>query len=1300
MQMQRVSSVVLFAAVAAAVASGNAAGADVALKEPFDYAPGRLGGKAGWSELPRKSARGEVVAGSLSFGNVLTKGGKLLLPAGTSTQTAIPYSVDWDVDGSLVSGFMVRKVDFATTGAFFNFGLANRDTPATEQIGRGGIGSTEKFVMDWPKSAETAADAYALGSTVFIVMKITTASGNGADRIAIEFYDTPDAAGGIAGAKPAGTLAQSHSTHGTTSHLSFIMGENVAAGMIDEIRIGSNVRDVAPLGPRVAARERVLVRDNKSPKAIVFNDRGWSTWMRYPGPTPMTLEQIASTAVAPLVGTGVKVYQFCAQGGYGVNYSSALTPRAQVNQETIDDVHLWRTQRTLRYLDSLDTDPLSIISEACRKNGIACQFSLRTSGADSDHKPIPWFRQHPDALLESGALNYSHDDSIAWRKAQIQEVLDRYEVDGIDLDFTRFQPTFAQGEYRAAAANLNRLVRDLREMTRKAGKTLSARFDVSPNPAIAGGLDVESMLAEGVFDQISLGSLGDRTPNVSAGWWIQRTQATNCKVYPGIEGRWHVLPNQTGGGQGSRPALGAIPGGYGQLSPAFMRAVAGLHYADGADGVTLFNPTCADGPFDESLYNDLADPATMAFQDKRYTTAVWPFRAEIFGPYWTSRFKISPSESSASYKIRVADDFDAAARAGKTPRAVLTLDCKGINHIRDVDVLVNGTSVAWNGYEFNHWDHGYWDDILEFDVPTSALRRGDNTIELKRLHEHPGFAGNFEVRKCILDIVYPGSRRDPREQAVRRRLKSDRWFAPGKIVEQEGREKPRSPQRKVAPKELPKIVIYNDDGWSSYMRYPAPQTPEDIAEKILGPVLGTGVTVYQFCALGGHAVNYNSSFLPRVGEMMDQVDTMHVWRMRRTLRYLEEKHNTDPLHIMCKACRKHGIACQFSLRMNDAHHVYRRGNDWYFPELQSPWFEQHKDAMLPNYTLDYEHPDVHTYRKRQIREILDNYDVSGIDLDFTRFAPWFRGGREKAGMPKMTQLIRELRAMTKAKGKTLSARFEYDPHHCIRTGLDLETMLTEGLFDQITLGVTGSPVPDAPVDWWVERTRKTGCKLCPGIEGQFHWIPSSGSSGGGTLPAEDGVRDGQGPPSMAFARAVASVQYASGTDGVSLFNYTCSFGPFDLAAFTELGDPESMRFKDKQYVARVWYKPFRMGPGENSASYTLRLSDDFQDAKKRCTPGAVLTLSLKGIARIDDVEVCSNSTPLDFNGYHYNQSDHGSFSDVLKYDVPVSALRQGENAIELRRVKENSGFSGSIEVRKLVLDIKYPVAPAPGKSDR
>ena len=506
-----------------------------------------------------------------------------------------------------------------------------------------------------------------------------------------------------------------------------------------------------------------------------------------------------------------------------------------------------------------------------------------------------------------------------------------------------------------------------------------------------------------------------------------------------------------------------------------------------------------------------------------------------------------------------------------------------------------------------------------------------------------------------------------------------------------------------------KAIIYNDDGWSSFMRYPAPMSPEDIVRVTVAPVAGTAVRVYQFCALGGHAANYSSAFLPRVGSMMSVVDTMHVWRIRETLRHLEEL-GTDPLRIVADACHAHGLACQFSLRMNDAHHTYRKPDGSpYFPELLSPWLDKNPEALLPNGQLDYAHPLVHRYRKAQLEEVLDRYQIDGIDLDFTRSRPWFRPGQEQAGRAGMTELVRQIRAMTRGRERTLSARFEYDPEVCVESGLEVETWLREGLLDQITLGGVGDHTPDARADWWIEHPHAAGCRVYPGIEGQLHWISACGGGGTGLRPG-NGIEDGFGPPSMEYLRAVASLHYASGADGVSLFNFTCADGPFARAAFTELADPTAMAFRDKQYVVALWppdaqiyHAPwisrFRLEPGATEATYPLRIADHLDAASdQRRLPAALLTLDLKGLNRVTEVEVSVNGSPVRWTRDHYNHYDHGCWNDILQYAVPARALRPGDNAIELRRTRTNAGFAGALEVRKCVLELKYPETFAPGSA--
>ena len=391
--------------------------------------------------------------------------------------------------------------------------------------------------------------------------------------------------------------------------------------------------------------------------------------------------------------------------------------------------------------------------------------------------------------------------------------------------------------------------------------------------------------------------------------------------------------------------------------------------------------------------------------------------------------------------------------------------------------------------------------------------------------------------------------------------------------------------------------------------------------------------------------------------------------------------------------------------------MYKR-QSWYFPELLSPWLDEHPELLLPDRALDYAKAGVPDYRKRQIQEILDRYDADGIDLDFTRFKPWFRPGEEQAGAPGMTALVRELRTMTRRAGRTLSARFEYDPQRCLSSGLEVEVWLAEGLLDQITLGGVGDHTPDAPADWWIERAHGAGCVVCPSMEGQLHWVPGCGGGGTGTRPG-DGVHDGFGPPSMAYLRAVAANHYRSGADGISLFNFTCADGPFDRAAFTELADPEGLAGQDKQYVVAVWppdaqvyyhakwQSRFALAPDVAEASYPLRLADDIEgDRQRGRAPTAVLTLDLKGLNRLSDLEVSINGVPVAWTGYQYNHYDHGCWNDIVRFAVPASCLRTGENRIGLRRCAPTPGFAGAVEVRKCLLDLAYPTGFAPGRVAR
>ncbi len=202
-----------------------------------------------------------------------------------------------------------------------------------------------------------------------------------------------------------------------------------------------------------------------------------------------------------------------------------------------------------------------------------------------------------------------------------------------------------------------------------------------------------------------------------------------------------------------RPGNGVVDG-YGPPSMAYMRAVAANHYLSGADGMSLFNFSCADGAFSRDALVDLAEPPALESRDKQYVLALWPWDAQIYYSPWASRFRLAPGQAQAEYPLRMADNFDDFRSRGRPFSAILTLEWKGLNRIGDIETRFNGQVIHWNGFHYNHYDDGCWNDIVQYTIPADALQNGVNTIELRRLAEIPGFVGACEVQKCVLDVHF------------------------------------------------------------------------------------------------------------------------------------------------------------------------------------------------------------------------------------------------------------------------------------------------------------------------------------------------------------------------------------------------------------------------------------------------------------------------------------------------------------------------------------------------------------------
>lgn len=514
-----------------------------------------------------------------------------------------------------------------------------------------------------------------------------------------------------------------------------------------------------------------------------------------------------------------------------------------------------------------------------------------------------------------------------------------------------------------------------------------------------------------------------------------------------------------------------------------------------------------------------------------------------------------------------------------------------------------------------------------------------------------------------------------------------------------------------------KMLLFNEPGWELMQKFTAPMTVKDIENYSVNRVAGSGVDIYQMCLLTGHvSAVHRSRILEEYCSLFDNPHKMHMWRLKETMKSLAEQ-GTDVLQIVTGRCHELGIECHASIRINDAHHTYLvkgqeestgvQGNvrnslkgikfshKYFFPDLRTPWLEENRQLWLSNGgALDFAQPAVRERKSGMIREVLDNYDVDGIDLDFTRFRPFFEDSFT-GGTEIMTRWVEEIRAMVeekarqKGKGIKLTARVEYEPETNLRAGLDVEAWIRKGLLDILCLGVIGDATPDASAKWFVELCRGTGCKVCPGLEGFFYWIGNDC----GTMRNL----------SIENARAAASGYYREGADGIQLFNVPACDAPWDRRLVEELAYPEQFALKDKHYVYTLWDgaimckntmwdSRFVLLHGENSTSYKIAIGDDLEKVRNSGLEfNAVLKTRIDGLNRKDDIEFTINGKKLKAKEGNLNQFAWDSFSvDILEWDVPRDALVLGENTVELRRLTNYQNYEGHIEVQELELIIRFP----------
>jgi len=231
------------------------------------------------------------------------------------------------------------------------------------------------------------------------------------------------------------------------------------------------------------------------------------------------------------------------------------------------------------------------VIERCRQRKVSPWITLRMNDCHENDIPDhpfhgsfwvknPQLRRQNCTGYFATCLDYAQPMVRDYFMALIEETLERYDIDGLELDFMRDPYLFSANKEQEGAPILTAWLREVRQRTTAAAARrghpvgLGVRVPSRPETALGMGLDATTWARDGVIDLLVV---TPRWATLEFGLpipdWRRRLGDARVTIVGGLEILYRPVP--------AGPAQ--------HVSPELARGAASLVLADGADAVYLFN---------------------------------------------------------------------------------------------------------------------------------------------------------------------------------------------------------------------------------------------------------------------------------------------------------------------------------------------------------------------------------------------------------------------------------------------------------------------------------------------------------------------------------------------------------------------------------------------------------------------------------------------------------------------------------------------------------------------------------------
>ena len=244
-------------------------------------------------------------------------------------------------------------------------------------------------------------------------------------------------------------------------------------------------------------------------------------------------------------------------------------------------------------------DPYHVWIKQCRERGISPWLSPRMNDAHNADQQNPFrstnfWREHDELHCEPGfrggdstraTLNFAFDAVQDYTFAIVKEQLDRYDIDGLELDFMRFCDHFPRKTAAQSSHHLDRFVKRVYGYVRKKAAErrhkilLGVRVAPTPAGARAKGCDVGMWVREGWVDWVCASTYWE-TPdyNMPVAEWREwfGCRADSVMLLAGTD---HGLASTRWNQGGIRL----------DMEMKYYAGFADVQWGNGVDGLYLFN---------------------------------------------------------------------------------------------------------------------------------------------------------------------------------------------------------------------------------------------------------------------------------------------------------------------------------------------------------------------------------------------------------------------------------------------------------------------------------------------------------------------------------------------------------------------------------------------------------------------------------------------------------------------------------------------------------------------------------------